>query len=634
MLQKIREKITGWVAGIILALLAVVFAVWGIDFSFTPPSVAATVNGDEVPVEPVRRAYQDQLSRFQQSFAQDVPEEIQQELRRGVIEQFVRRTLLEQRVDDAGYRIGDEALAAHIRTVPAFQVGGQFNRDAYRAALAGAGYSPTAFEEDQRRLLEIQQLQDGIARSTFVTDAELERRVALREEERDVEWLSLSTERFLDQVEVTEDDIRARYESTREQWMTPEKVDIAYLDLELADLAGDVQLSDEDIAAFYEAEKAREPQRFSAPERRKASHILVRVDEETDEAAARARAEALKARIEGGEDFAAVAEEASDDPGSARQGGDLGWVERGMMVPAFDEALFAIRQTGTVSDPVRSEFGFHLIRVDEIEEGHTQTLDEVRDQLAQELSRRRAEDRFFEMAEDLARLTFENPGTLDPAAEALGLEIRTADGVTRGGGGTSIASQPRVQDAIWSESVLESRENSELIEVEDGRAVVVRVREYYPAEQRPLEEVADTIESQLRREKALEATREQAAEAESALAAGTPLSEVAEGAGADFVSGVSVKRDDDSVPPAVVRAAFQAARPGDSPTAATADGANGIFVVRVMAARPGQIDALSETDRNQLRQELIQAQAGEELNAYLEHLRNQADVSVFQQALE
>ncbi len=634
MLQKIREKITGWVAGIILALLAVVFAVWGIDFSFTPPTVAATVNGDEVPVEPVRRAYQEQLSRFQQSFTQDVPEEIQQELRRGVIEQFVRRSLLQQRVDDAGYRVGDDALAAHIRTIPAFQVGGQFNRDAYRAALAGAGYAPNAFEADQRRLLEIQQLQDGIAGSAFVTDAELERRVALRDEERDVEWLSLSTERFLDQAEVTEAEVYARYESTPERWMTPEKVDIAYLDLQLDDLADDVQLSDEDIVAFYEAEKAREPQRFSAPERRKASHILVRVDEDTDEAAARARAEALKARIEAGEDFAAVAEEASDDPGSARQGGDLGWVERGMMVPAFDEALFAITETGQVSDPVRSEFGFHLIRVDEIEEGHTQTLDEVRDQLAAELSRRRAEDRFFQMAEDMARLTFENPGTLDPAAEALGLEIRTAEGVTRGGGGTGIASRPAVQDAIWSETVLESRENSELIEVDDGRAVVVRVREYYPSEKRPLEEVAETIETQLRREKAQEAAAGQAAEAQAALASGAALDQVAEDAGADFVSGVSVKRDDASVPPPVVRAAFQAARPDAGATVATAEGANGIFVVRVTAARPGQLDALSETDKQQLRQELAQAQAAEELNAYLEHLRRQADVSIFEQSLQ
>ena len=635
MLQKIREKITGWVAGTILAMLAVVFAVWGIDFTFTPRSVAARVNGDEVPVEPVMRAFQDQLSRFQQSFRQDVPEALQQEIRRSVIDQFVRRTLLEQRIRAAGYRVGDEDLAAQVRTIEAFQVGGQFNADAYRAALAGAGYSVSAFESDQRRLLEIQQLQDGIARSSFVTKDEMARRIALQDETRDVEWVSLTTADFIDQVEVAEADVAARYGESPERWLTQESADIAYLELKIEDLAADVQLAEEDIEAFYESEKAREPQRFSAPERRRASHILLTIEGDTDEAVVRQEAEALKARIDAGEDFAAVAGEASDDPGSAGQGGDLGWVEPGMMVPAFDQALFAIGEEGEVVGPVRSEFGFHLIRLDELEPGHSRTLEEVRDELVAEMSRRRAEDRFYQIADDMARFTFENPGTLEPAAEALGLDVKTLEKVTRASGGTTIVAEAPVQEAIWSEAVLDSGENSALIEIADGHAVVVRVNAHHPAETRPLEEVAETIEGQLRQERALAKARELAAGARAQLEAGESIDQVAGQIGGDFVAGVSVGREDASVPPAVVRAAFEAARPSEAgSTVATGEGANALYIVRVNAYTPGDYEALSASEQLELRRNLAQAQAGEELTAYLEQLRSTAQVSVFEQTLQ
>jgi peptidyl-prolyl cis-trans isomerase D len=167
MLQKIREKITGWVAWAIIITIGLVFAVWGIDLSFTPRTVAAKVNGEEVALEPVRRAYQDQVARFQEAFRGDLPEEIAGEIRRGVIEQFVRRELLQQRVEQQGYRVSDAALTEYVQSYDVFQVGGQFSMDAYRATLAGAGYTPAMFEAEQRRMLEIQQLQDAVVLSSF-----------------------------------------------------------------------------------------------------------------------------------------------------------------------------------------------------------------------------------------------------------------------------------------------------------------------------------------------------------------------------------------------------------------------------------------------------------------------------------
>ncbi|HRP35485.1 MAG TPA: SurA N-terminal domain-containing protein [Gammaproteobacteria bacterium] len=631
MLQKIREKITGWVAWAIVITIGVVFAVWGIDLSFTPRPMAAKVNGAEVPVEPVRRAYQEQAARFQQAFRGELPEEIAAEIRRGVIEQFVRRELLQQRVVQQGYRISDAALTEYVQSYDVFHVGGRFNMETYRAALAGAGYTPAMFEAEQRRMLEIQQLQDAVVLSSFVTEDELERRVALQRELREIEWIAVPLARFAEEVEVSDADVEARYQATPERWMTPESVDIAYIDLQLDSLAGDVQVSEDDLRAFYETEMTREPERYAGRERRKAAHILVRPGD--DAAAAEARVRALRERIVAGEDFAAVATEASEDPGSARMGGELGWVERGMMVPAFEEALFAM-EAGTVSEPVRSEFGWHLIRLEEIEQIGGSSFEAAREELLQAYARRRAEDRFYDDAEALARIAFENPDSLEPAATELGYPVQELAGVTRRGG-PGIGTNPAVIDAAWSEAVFERRENSRLLELDDGHAAVIRVTAHNPPELRPLQEVAAQIGAEIRQERTAERAAELGEQARARLAAGESIAEVAESLSADFVAGITVVRDDETVPPDVARAAFSAPRPvGGQPSVVAAQGANAHFAVRVLSATPGGLELLRPEERRELNDRVRGARASQELQAYLEHLRQGAKVTVFESALQ
>lgn len=628
MLQKIREKITGWVAWTIVAVIGLVFAVWGIDLSFTPRPVAAKVNGEEVPVEPVRRAYQEQVSRFQEAFRGDVPEELASEIRRGVIEQFVRRELLRQRVDKDRYRVGDEELTRHIQSFEVFQVGGRFSMDAYRAALAGAGYTPALFEAEQRRALAVQQIQDAIVYSSFVTPDELERRVALERELREVEWLSLPLERLKAGIEITPEEIEAAYQAGGERWLTPESVDVALIEVRLDRLAEGVAVDEDELRAFYEMESRREPERFAGRERRKAAHILVRAGDD-----ARDRIDALRARIEAGEDFAAVASEASEDRGSAAAGGDLGWVEPGMMVPAFEQALFAMAE-GALSEPVRSEFGWHLIKLDAIERSGGASFEEARAELLVEFARRRAEDRFYDDAEALAQLAFENADSLEPAARELGYQIRTVEGVTRQGG-AGLAGNRALVDAAWSEAVFERRENSNLVELDDGHAAVLRIAAHHPPELRPLQEVAAQIEAELERTRAAERARALAAEAKTRLEAGESLAEVAESLSADHVAGLTVVRNDVTVPPEVARAAFAAARPaGDAAVVAGAEGANAHFVLRVLSATPGGLDLLRTDERVELNDEVRAKRASQELQAYLESLREGAKVTIFERALQ
>jgi peptidyl-prolyl cis-trans isomerase D len=629
MLQKIREKITGWVAWAIIITIGVVFAVWGIDLSFTPRSVAAKVNGQDVPIEPVRRAYQEQISRFQQAMRGDIPEEFLTEIRRGVIEQFVRRELLQQRVSEQRYRIGDEELLAQIQSFEVFQVGGRFSMDAYRAALAGAGFSPSMFEADQRRALEIQQLQDAIVISAFATPQELERRVALERELREVEWIALPLERFADETEVTEADIVERYQASPERWMTPETVDLAYIEVSLDELAAAINVSDEELRAFFEMEVAREPERYVGIERRRAAHILLRSGNDAE-----ARIAALRQRIvEGGEDFAAVASEASEDPGSARAGGSLGWVERGMMVPAFEDALFAMAE-GTVSEPVRSEFGWHLIQLEEVRAAAGASFEEVYDELLREYSRRRAEDRFYDTAEDLARLAFENADSLEPAATELGLPVQVLDGMTRMGG-PGIGQSRAVIDAAWSESVFDRRENSALLEIDNGLAVVLRVTAHHPPELRPLQEVSERIEAELRSERTAARVRELGTDAKARLAAGEAIAEVAEALSADFVAGLTVVRNDVTVPPDVSRAAFSTPRPvPGSPELVAVDGAANHYIVRVLSAVPGGVDMLRADERRELNERLRTVSASQELQSYLEDMRNRSKVTIFERSLQ
>jgi len=631
MLQKIREKITGWVAWTIVITIGIVFAVWGIDLSFTPRPMAAKVNGVEVPVEPVRRAYQEQVTRFQQAFRGDIPEEIAGEIRRGVIEQFVRRELLQQRIDEQGYRVNDADLMNYIRSFDVFKVGGQFSMDAYRATLAGAGFTPALFEAEQRRMLEVQQLQDAIVLSSFVTEEELQRRVALQRELREVEWLSLPVDRFRDEVEVSAADIEARYQASAERWKTPESVDIEYIEINIEELAADIQVSEDDLRAFYEMELRREPERFTGRERRKAAHILVRAGD--DAAAAEARIAALAERIAGGEDFAAVAAEASEDPGSARAGGELGWVEPGTMVAPFEQALFAM-EAGTVSAPVRSEFGWHLISLEEIERSGGASFEEAREELKGEYARRRAEDRFYDDAETVARIAFESPDSLQPAAAETGFAVRQLEGLTRQGG-PGIGALPPVIAAAWTEAVFQRRENSSLLELDDGRAAVIRVTAHRPPELRPLQDVAGQIEGELRRDRAAERARELGQQAVARLEAGEPIAEVAESLEADFVAGVTVVRDDLTVPPYVSQAAFTSGRPAEGqPLVVGNEGSNAYFAVRVLSVTPGGLELLRPEERRELGERTRGARASQELQAYLEHLRQGAKVTIFENSLQ
>ena len=337
MLQKIRERISGPFAIFFLGAIAIVFIFWGVQFESAVTSAAATVNGRDISQETVRQAWQDRQTELQTQLRDELPPELVKSEQARLIDEFITRELLVQRAHDSGYRVSDRELAEAITRIPALQIEGKFSRDRYAALLRQQGRTEPQFEQEFRRDLETSQLRNSIALSSFVTPGELRHRIELQGETRDVSYAVVPAAGYAAQVQVAPAEITAYYDKNKSQFLSQETVALQYLKLDLADIAAGVQVTEEALKKYYDETAA---ERNAVPERRKAAHILI--ESGSDDAAASKKAEALLARAKAGEDFAKLARENSDDPGSRTAGGDLGWAPKEAYVQPFSDALFAM----------------------------------------------------------------------------------------------------------------------------------------------------------------------------------------------------------------------------------------------------------------------------------------------------
>lgn len=625
MLQNIREKLQGWVAFAVLAIIAVPLALTFVNSDFTVSSAgfAARVNGEEIREVDFQRAYQNQLVAEQEASGGQLPAGAEEQLKRRTLDGLVLNRVVTQYVRDEGYRVDAARVIAEVRNQPAFQVGGQFSKAAYDAALAAQGVPVSLYESEQQSSLAIRQLQDGLVGSAFFTPAEFRRLIALDQERRDFAYALLDPRTLGAGIAVTDDDIQTYYSANAAQFQSAESATIEYVEIALADMAKNFIPDEKAIQAAYEAD----PTRFRTAEERRARHILITVDDQRDDAAAKALAEELAARLAKGEDFAALATQYSGDPGSASRGGDLGFAAPGNYVEAFDKALFAL-QTGETSPPVKTEFGYHLIRLDEVRAGAEQTLDQVRPQLAEELSRQKAQDEFYAVAERVDDLALENPTSLEPVARETGLTVRRFEGFTREGGGPFGANADLIK-AVFSPGVLEGTENTPLVELDDTRAVLARVAEYKAPASRPLEQVRGEITDRLR---ALRATTEATNRGKRILErvrAGEQFAAVLTAEGLTPVETGPVTRRSPVAPADLMTAVFRAPKPAGQPVvegAALAGGAYAVFQVRSVEA--GDPERIPAEQRDNQKRALAQRTAVNETEALATTLREAADVVV------
>ena len=621
MLQQIRDKITGWFAAVFLGAIAIVFIFWGIQFESSVTQAAAKVNGEKISVEAVRRAWQERQRELQQELRDELPPEVVRTEQQNLIDNFIRRELLLQRADELGYRVSDRELAEAIAAIPALQVDGKFDRDRYAALLRQQGRTEAGFEDDFRQDLQVRQMQDAMTGSGFALPGELRRRVEIGNEARDVQMVLVPVDGYLAAAAVTEEQIAKRFEERKADFLTAEKVNLQYLELNLGSIAAGVEVNEQKLREFYDQVAA---ERYTTTERRRARHILV--ESGSDDAAAQAKAEKLTAEARAGADFAALATKNSDDPGSKEQGGDLGWSMRDSFVGPFADALFAM-QPGEIKGPVKTQFGYHVIKLEGVEPGAQRSFDDVRAELESDYRREQAQALFYERSQQLADESFTALSELESVAKKLGLELRTVEGYTRQGGGP-FGAEKKMIDAVFSDEVLKQGQNSQAVSIGEETVVVARVTDHQPPQQRPLADVRGAIEAGLRAEAASEAAQAAATAAAAKLAAGTPVADVARELKSQPMPATTVTRRMDGLPPELAKALFTvpAPAPGKVSTG-TAKLDNGTAVVfAVTAARPGTMPTTDAAELADALKQLGNVIGQAEFSAYLGEVERTAKI--------
>ncbi|MBT8121920.1 MAG: SurA N-terminal domain-containing protein, partial [Gammaproteobacteria bacterium] len=413
MLLAIRERIMGFLGWVILSLIFVAFAFWGLDSYLQTSSItyAARVNDTEISSGQLENAYQSLAARLRESLGNDLDKAGFDEtmLRERALDNLVAEELLIQAAGEAGFSVPDAAIAAQINSIDAFKQDGVFSKEQYSRVLRNQGMSPDLFEWTLKRELIANQMKTGIAFTAAATSDDFSRIYRLEAQQRRFDYLLLPKSMVADRVAVSSADIEEYYNNHTDAFMSREQVRVQYIELNAADIQMESIVDEERVEALYEEQAVR----FVTPEERRARHILISPSNAGEQGVtdALARALAIADRLAGGEDFAAVAASESDDPGSAASGGDLGFFGTGIMAPEFEKAVFAM-QVGELSKPVQTEFGFHIIELLEVRPEKRKPLAEVREELVRQLQADERADLFYDKADLMTNIAFEQPDTL------------------------------------------------------------------------------------------------------------------------------------------------------------------------------------------------------------------------------
>jgi peptidyl-prolyl cis-trans isomerase D len=632
MLQSIGDRLKGhrWLAYVVLGPLVLIFAAWGaygiVNLNVGVTNYAAEAEGAKISLEDARNAWLRQQTEWQQRLGgTDIPLEIRARLQDQVLESLIRNALIARRTAKLGYRIGHAELLAAVHNEPAFQIAGQYSPEAARDALARAGISPDTFQRELRSELRSNQLETAIRASEFVTPAEYARFRDLEDQEREVRYVVLPADKFPG-APVDDAAVEAYYRAHQGEYLTPESVHLQYAELALATLEAQVTVSDEDLKAQYEKDKAR----LGVPEKRRARHILITGK---DDAAALKEAQDVLAQLKAGKDFGELARKYSKDPGSARNGGELGWAERSAYVKPFADALFALK-VGEIAGPVKTQFGYHIIQLEEIQAGKTKTFEEARPQLESELRRDRATDRFGDIQEQLQGKLAQGNADLNSLAQEFKLQTGDIPRYLRGAGAPPLGAGQPLQDLLFGDTPLAIGHVGGPVLLGNEALAVVKVLEHRKPAPRPLAEVRETIVSAIRKERGTEAAVKAAEAARARLLAGASFDAVTESLGLKADPAHFVGRTDPSIPGEIRTAVFTAPRPVATPVyeavKLSTGGAALFALTRVRTGGP------AETPQQQLDREMQQAgrDAGSDVMAYVAEVRRTADVRKNPKAFE
>jgi len=624
MLQSIHDKAKGILGIIIVAFIGLVFALWGVGDYLTGATeqFAAKVDDMQISQSEFDQSLARQRQKLEDVFKGEVPNSpmFEQRIKDGVLDQLITQRVLQKMVDDEGYYVADQVLAQKIKAMEAFQEAGIFSADSYKERVQSQGMAVKEFENLFRRDLAVQQLQDAVMRSAIIGKNELDILNRIQNQSREINYLLFKDAQFASDIEVSDLEVSNYFTANQNSYMHSEMVSVSYIELKASSLAKDVPVDEGAVKRLYDDYLTS----VANKEQRKASHILIDVVADADQTvldSKQAEADALLKRIENGESFAALAKEHSKDPGSAAQGGDLGWISKGMMVPEFERALFKLDK-GAVSTVVKSSFGFHIIQLNDIKSAEAISFADKKSELTQQFQQQAVEDRFYEQSELMATTAYENDQSLQEVSSALDIDISTSKSFSRQQG-EGIAQDEKIRKAAFDSSVLSEGRNSDIIELGQNHAVVLRIDTHTEAKPKKLQDVEKQIKALLKTQKAKQKSKEAALSAFTKLQNGEAISSKSVKGSALLMKLGSIKRDNQTADQSVVRDAFMMPKPvNNKPVYKVAELATGSAVIELTAVNLPE-DASSEQLQILVKQ-YQNEQATRDMTAVLEQLKSKS----------
>ncbi|MBI2969678.1 MAG: SurA N-terminal domain-containing protein [Gammaproteobacteria bacterium] len=636
MLQLIRDWVQGWLAVAIVALLIVPFAFWGINYYFGQSGEVsvARVNGTDITLRGFQRALQSVRQRWQAAGGGALSQDEEASLKAQTLDGLVERELLRQTADEIGLRIGDDHVRKIIESVQAFQGESGFDAALYESHVSLLGLSQTGFEQQVREEMSSAQLQSALVETGFSTENEVRRLAQLRGQSRDFWYSVLSSDAIKEGMVIEEQDIRSYYEKNANLYLLPERIRIAYIELSLDRLAEDVPVDEELLRHYYEENRGS----YGVEEQREIRQLLVPTPAGADTEAvdkARSIAGRLAEQIRAGAAMKDLVESRDREGEVALEYSEFGLLSSGILEAPVDEAAFAA-QEGEIIGPIQTRFGFHIVQVAAVKGGKIEAFENTRQEVEQDYRKAEAEKLFFELADRLATLAFEHPDSLEPAAEDLDVPIRESELFERGVAGGDVTGDPRIQTAAFSEEVLRDRNNSDVIELDNNRAVVLRVSEHIPEQKPALEDVRDRVITRIKFERARDAMHAKGEEILEKLRSGAPRDGISADYGVEWREARGVQVDDAGINRAILRTAFRVPRPaGEQPEfAGVSLGSGDYAVIALESVAEPAAESLSKEEMDAVRTELRQKRAQETWTRFLADLKTRAEVTMYRENVQ
>ena len=628
MLDKLREGAQGKVAKIILGLIILSFALAGVGSYLNGPArtAPATVNGNDISAPALENAYRNERARMESQMGEAFNQlaanpDYMKQFRRGVLDRLIDQALIDDKARSLGLRVSDEQIKQAIVAMPEFAENGKFSNDRYLQLIRRAGMTPEMFRDSLRQDMVRQQLMGAVLGSEFALKGEAEQLDRLYNQTRDLRLIRLAASAYVDGIEVSDAEVEQFYKANSARFMNDETVKVDYLLLDAANLGKNIKVTEQDAQDYYDQHQDL----FQRPERRQVAHILIPFGK--DEKAAEQKAEAVLAKAKAGDDFAALAKADSSDTFSAKKGGELDWFEKGVMDPAFEKAAFALAKAGDLSAVVKSPFGFHIIKLLGVEPAKTKPFVDVMSDTIARLQSEKAKEQFFAEQQKMADSSFENPDSLDLTAEAMGLQVQSTGYFSQADAPTPL-NDPKVLSVAFSEQLRDDNTNSDVIELADGKALVLHIMGHQPKAAKPLAEVKEQVITAIKHDKASEVARGKAQGLLDKLKAGENVQADLTALGLKVDTHTGVSRFAQEMDQNLVTQVFRMPHPTDGkPSVELVTEANGDRVVVAL----DKVNVIKEPSQmvSLLQGQLGQGKAQADYKSLIDELRKAAKIEYF-----